>query len=378
MAMTKYSYTISTAFPGAKVESSRLTTEIGASTIVTALDHIDTAEGICDIWFKAPLSGGDETLLAGLLAVHSGEALTDVRVTRMQLYTGDSAVPTSDGMPLFAMSKPVGLEGVNFFSHNWCDKCTWAEKATLVTDETATDSGDHTTYTLAHQFVIDLRHGRVTQEDFYSDPTGQTNTHWVVVKVNGTAKVEKDAHTGTGDFTVNYEEGKIVFASALNANDVVTVSYHYAGSSEITIVPFPGTKLVINLAEIQFSADFVMNDTVVYAVYGPIDIWAPQYLQANGGPYPAGTKIPLKRFVYKRVQDFLNDAMRAYPTYPAMGGDSSNWRAMSQPVIVFDWDYLRSKAIDSALGLEIRCKLQHDTPFGGKYATVTFYCDTAS
>jgi len=70
-----YDYTIATAFPNAAVDSSRLTQEIQASAIVTALDYISTASGTCSIWFKAALSSGDETILDGLVAAHSGESL---------------------------------------------------------------------------------------------------------------------------------------------------------------------------------------------------------------------------------------------------------------------------------------------------------------
>ena len=277
----------------------------------------------------------------------------------------------SDGRKRTVVGKPIGLEGVNFYSQNWCDKCTWAKQATRVVEEVASDSGDHTQYNLTHTFVIDTFHGRITQEDVLTSPANFS--YRVVVTVNDVVKTEKDPHTLVGDFVVNYESGNVVFNSALGVNDVVKVTYHYAGSSEFTIAPLPGTTLIISFAEVQFSTDMVMTDSVRYAVYGPIDIWAPQYLQSNGGPYPSGTKVPLKSFVYKRIQDFLNDAMRAYPTYPAMGGNG--WRSMQQPVVVFDWDYIRGKAMSAAYGLEIRCKLDHDTAFGGTYATVTFYCD---
>jgi hypothetical protein len=125
--------------------------------------------------------------------------------------------------------------------------------------------------------------------------------------------VEKDPHTGTGNFVVNYEAGRLVFDTAPAAAPVCT--YHYAQSSEFTIVPRPSTKLIVNLAEIQFSTDFVMNDSVVYAVYGYIDVFAPQLLQANGGPYPPLTKVPLKSFVYKRVP---TDGRQRLARHPAI------------------------------------------------------------
>lgn len=80
MALTEYTYTISQDFPGGVLNNpGRLVDEIRASAIVTALDHVDTAAGICSIWFKDALSAGDKTLLdgdqtnpaGGLIAAHN-------------------------------------------------------------------------------------------------------------------------------------------------------------------------------------------------------------------------------------------------------------------------------------------------------------------
>lgn len=70
----KYTYSIQNDFPNHKVETSRLSQEIGNSAIVTALDRIDTEGDVCDIWFKDALSTGDETLLDAVVAAHAGVA----------------------------------------------------------------------------------------------------------------------------------------------------------------------------------------------------------------------------------------------------------------------------------------------------------------
>jgi len=75
MTATKYSYAISTDFPSQLVNGARLISEISGSAIVTAPDHVDTEADVCDIWMKAALSEGDETLLDGLVAAHSGAPL---------------------------------------------------------------------------------------------------------------------------------------------------------------------------------------------------------------------------------------------------------------------------------------------------------------
>jgi len=76
MASTKYTYSIQNDFPNHKIDSDRLTQEIRASAIITALDYIHTVTDDCNIWFKDALSGGDETILDGLVAAHTGEPLT--------------------------------------------------------------------------------------------------------------------------------------------------------------------------------------------------------------------------------------------------------------------------------------------------------------
>lgn len=75
MAATKYTFSISSAFPNGKVAPDRLTQEIQNSAIVTALDYINTSGDDCDIWFKDALSAGDQTILDGIVATHSGEPL---------------------------------------------------------------------------------------------------------------------------------------------------------------------------------------------------------------------------------------------------------------------------------------------------------------
>jgi hypothetical protein len=75
MAATKYAYSIQTDFPNHVVASDRLVQEIRLSSIVTALDCVNTTGDVCDIWFKDTLSAGDESVLTGVVAVHSGTPL---------------------------------------------------------------------------------------------------------------------------------------------------------------------------------------------------------------------------------------------------------------------------------------------------------------
>ena len=70
MAVTLYTY--------AKLcDASRLTQEIGDSAIVTAIDHIQTAPNLTNVYMKAALSGGDETILNGLVTAHTNTPLEE-------------------------------------------------------------------------------------------------------------------------------------------------------------------------------------------------------------------------------------------------------------------------------------------------------------
>jgi len=73
MAATKYTYSISGDFPNAKVATDKLSDQIEASSIATALDCINTHGDDCDIWFEDALSGADQTTLDGVVAAHDGE-----------------------------------------------------------------------------------------------------------------------------------------------------------------------------------------------------------------------------------------------------------------------------------------------------------------
>lgn len=267
---------------------------------------------------------------------------------------------------------PIGKPDTNsitIYSHDWTDKTTWYPKATRVVDEVATDSGDRLTYTLANDYLIDTYHGKLVKEDYLKD--GSNNSYRVVVKVNDVAKTERDPHVGSGgDYTINYYAGTVTFLSALAPSDVVKVTYHYATTSEFIVKPDAGKILSIDFVEVQFSTDVDLTDSSVFQPRGLVDVFAPQL---TPDPYDSGTLIPIQDpIIYKGMRDYQADAVRSWPTYPALGG--SSWRGMSEQIVIFDWDYLRAKPLYSKYGMEISVKLEHDVPFGGTYASATFYC----
>jgi len=99
MATTNYVYSVANDFPATGLASDRLAQEIQESSIVTALDRIDTSEDVCNIYFKDALSAADKTTLdgdttnpaGGLLAAHSGEPLPNAVAPVILEPTGNSA-----------------------------------------------------------------------------------------------------------------------------------------------------------------------------------------------------------------------------------------------------------------------------------------------
>lgn len=278
---------------------------------------------------------------------------------------------TSDGERIIATEKSDSTK-VTIVSHNWADPCTWYQSSVRAVDEVATHVSDYQTYQV-NTSIIDLYHGKVSDEDFLKDDDGYSYT--VTVKVNDTTKTEQDPHYSTGgDFTVDYLDGYIQFLSPLDPADVVKVTYHYATTSDFTVKPTAGKRLKIVAVEVQFSVDIQMTDSCVFQPYGYVEAFAPQYSPV---PYPAGTLIPLgNASVYKTMSDYLNSSFKAYATYPAIGGNT--WRGMTQDTVVMDWDYVSNTVLESSKGMRVVIKNQHDEALGGAYATATFYCTSES
>lgn len=76
MSVTTYTFSIFNDFTQHAVATDRLSQEIQASSIVTALSRIDTIGDVINIVFKDVLSAPDQTTLNGLVAAHAPVAIT--------------------------------------------------------------------------------------------------------------------------------------------------------------------------------------------------------------------------------------------------------------------------------------------------------------
>jgi hypothetical protein len=355
MPQATYNFTISTDTANGKVALTALEKEIRASSIVYALAGSSAVGNTLSITFKDVLGSSDQTTLGAVVGAHQGIPLPDPM--------------TSDGYPILIAEPRSDTSTPTILTPNWCDPTTWYYTSARVTNEVLTDSGDHLTYTSANENWIDLRDGALTQ--------GHTlwSTYAPVVTVNDVPQAANSLSGNGGVFSFNAAEGSVTFDEALAPGDVVKATYSKKVDSTWAIVPAAGKKIVLRAVEVQFSMDIDLTTAAVFAPYGPIDIFAPQLLQSNGGPYPSGTKIPLQTSRYDRMHNFIDEAQHAYPNIPKMGG--SSWRGMQHEMHIFRWPYTDSYGgpvvLKSSLGMELRIYLDEHIPFLGERAVATLY-----
>jgi hypothetical protein len=368
--MVEYDYSIANDFPNHAMSSDRLTAEIRSSSIVTALDRIDTVSDVCSIWFKSDLSQTDKDTLDALVAAHSGAPIVEPPSHVTIFGTVGEAKQNSDGIMQMSGEPRIGTE-VIYGTHNFADKTTWASDSVRVVDEIAIDSGDGLTFNLVNKYLIDIIHGKVFDEDQYvrdqqssnpSDPHGYA----IIVTVDNAAVTIREAlEVSGGDCEVNYTDGKIVFFQS-QSGKTVKVSYSYATTSNFYISPDAGFDLDIEKAKAMWSADFDMTDSVRFEIYGFAAVFAPQL------GLPSGTKIPLSVTEYRTLNQLTSEASEYQPhAIPASGGTT---RGTTQDRHATYFRYGTIRRLTSAAGIELRICTGHNRVMGGEFATATFYC----
>lgn len=291
----------------------------------------------------------------------------------------------SDGTGIIASSPRTGEEKV-IASHNLADRCTWFTESKRVDDETL-DTSDNLEFQSDHSHWIDMTSGRVHRQDEWvakqkaaepEDPHG----YEVIVKVDSVTKTPRAPFaTSGGDYEIIWEDGKIIFFE--EQTGTVTASYSYSDGSTWVLKPAPGTKLIVEDAEADFSADVVFATAVKYTVYGLVDVFAPELTPS---PYPSGTLIPVQDDRYDRVSSIFQEARGAYSQVLAVGATeahkaisdidefrrtSRGMKSMVQPI---PFAYSTVRELISSYGLELRLSLEGDIPFEGELASMTYYC----
>jgi len=263
-------------------------------------------------------------------------------------YLGNLVPPTVDllnkttisGIPKVSVYKSEGSSG-SIASHDWTDPCTWYTKSKRTIAETLTlDTGK--IYDMAKDNIIDLIHGRVSDEDDFA------STYIVKVYDNAVLKVE-----GT-DYEVNYEDGVVTFDAGYTVTAPVTADYSYEDGSCFVLAPESGKVLNLEHAELQFTSNIAMNSSSI-----DFDIWV-------YNPYDLPNKILYKRKRYKNVKDILNSANLGQGKIPPID-------ILTRDVLVFPFNYVTTQSLQSSVGAELRVSINDDTPLTGEWATTTFY-----
>jgi hypothetical protein len=282
-----------------------------------------------------------------------------------------------NGIPLVAISSREGSE-VIYATHDFCDQTTWYSESVRVVDDVATDDGAGTVWSLTHQHVIDMYHGHVLDEEALiveqqeTDP-GDPHGYVVTVKVDSAEQTMREPYAASGgDYEVNYHAGKITFFAS-RAGKTVEVSYSYAAASGWVMTPLPGKNLDIESSEAQFSDDLNMMDSIQFIVEGYVQVFAPQLWDGYDppGPLPTNTRIPLVTQTYKRIDQFVDEALGSFPVVPAIGGAT---RGNLKARYGFPFRYGTVRRLIHSYGMRLVCRLVHDTPYTGERATATFYC----
>ena len=244
------------------------------------------------------------------------------------------------------------------FTPNLCDKTTWFAESVRITNEAVgTGDGSTTVFNLAHANVIDLTHGKISDEDFI------TGTYSLIVKVDGVEKTQK-IFNNTYDFELNYATGRITFVTAPANLKAIVATYSYSptdAGSTIYITPPTNKTFVLNQAECQFAANLELTTNLNIAIF--------TYNPGLGAP-PNKYEYPGSRTIFKTFADFVNYSRGSFPIIPSIGGSS---RGSAQNIIQLRFDYLSPIVLDSAYGAEIRIWLDNDIPYTGEKACVTFY-----
>ena len=362
MASSTYTYSIANDFPDGRANPNKLDTAIRESSIITALDCINTAGDVLSIIFRDALSPADKTTLdgnttgpAGGLIASTDNTPNDVPVQSVEFQT-----------PQLTYSKPVNIgKRITMFSHNFCDRTTWYAMSVPVSNEAVgTGTGSQTEFNLAHTYVIDVSHGKITDEDWLKEPTVGNGVNYVpVVKVDGVVQTEREFGEPTGgDYEIDYKTGKLTFYVAPAASKAVTVSYYYSPDTENSyniFGPKTGKKWTVTDIELQFSEDVILSDEMTNAVwvYNPYDL-------PNKVIYPPS----IARL--KRSFDLINWSILSFPLIPAFGGTT---RGHDCNVILLRFQYPSPIIVTASTGAEIRFWLRHHREFAGDFAVATLY-----
>lgn len=248
-------------------------------------------------------------------------------------------------------------------SHDWCDPSSWSTESIKVTGKVLVqDAGK--VYDIGDVFIIDLTHGRKTDEDEISAP------YLFKLTDDGTELTEDE------DYVVDYKLGKVTIDVNYTVVGALVADYHKSDGSGYIFEPTPGKVLVLEHPELNFSKDSFINTHIIFEVWvgnpyfnpaNPIVDWTPtsQFGVDNF------LRFPYKKKIYKNEKDLINAANLGQGYIPKFGN-------LVTDVLVFPFNYVTTTSLKSSDLAQLRLYLKKDKdgkniPLTGSFGTVSFY-----
>jgi hypothetical protein len=201
----------------------------------------------------------------------------------------------SEGAPEVQVNPREG-DKVQLYSPDFTDKTTWYTTATQNTGVTMTvDGGDNKLYHLSTPtHVVDASHGKITLETLTAPghvvkvydngvevPEHSPNSVWDSVEEDFSAY--QDGY-GDGYWGMDYTTGDVLFKNT--PTGPVTIDYHAVVNSNFVIKPDATKSLELLAAELQFSTDLSMQDSLKFELSGKTGM-DPRLNALWDGFYPA-------------------------------------------------------------------------------------------
>jgi hypothetical protein len=155
-----------------------------------------------------------------------------------------------------------------------------------------------------------------------------------------------------GDYEVNYEDGTVTFYTSQSGN-TIKASYNYENGATYYLQPAEGKALEITKTEVQFSKNVEMYSTFNF------QIWV-------YNPYDMPNKVLYQTESYKNIKDMISTGNLGQGEIPTVA-------ELTQPIVVFPFDYVALKVLNDSQGAEVRITLDDNIKVGGELGTATFY-----
>lgn len=257
-------------------------------------------------------------------------------------------------LPVSIVSKR-GKELISI-SHNFCDPTTWYTQSQRTTEILSNIDGY--TFISTRENWIDLTHGKLWDEDNIAAKIN--HGYSVIVTIDGEPTAEQTPFGSGGDFTVDYKNGLVIFFQDQGGKEI-QATFSYAAGSLWALIPDEGTNIIIESAKITWTEDLILNDTIVNDMV---------FYDVNNLP----NKTLIKRFKYKTLQNIIEEA----ESFTSRLVINDTGRGLIGNIYSAKYRYGTVSEINASSGLETRIYLENDLPYGGTFASVTFYCTVQS